>query len=143
MRRSVVAVVVVGVVALFVGTNTLAQEQEESDATFTCTWGEGTTAHWEDGELSLERTQFGLEARIVFDFKKDMAYVDGRPIGTIMFSDKAATIIEPTMSGTNFTTIFMYPINSQGFLLPAVTSRHLALGGGPLPSQFYGRCLPF
>ena len=110
---------------------------------FRCEWGEGTVASWSDGSLSLTQTSFGDNAVVVFDVVDPKTRTvqiigsNGVTDGQLLTASPVLTIVEHTLSGVNVTTIYRHAVDETW--VAAVHSRHLNIGG-PLPSQFYGKC---
>ena len=111
---------------------------------FQCEWGQGTSANWDEGRLSLKQANFGRDATVVFDSlnpQAGIARITGSGASSeVRFTSMSVgvTFIETTPSGMNITTI--YKKQADQTRLAAVTSRHLSLGS-PFPSQFYGSCV--
>ena len=134
----------------------LAAEQGDAEAQYAaslfqaqsirCELGQGTTVSWDRGRPSFEQGSFGLE--FVFD-SIDTQGGTGRIIGNVGAGDISVlvtpvglTFIEQLPSGgLNFTTVFAHFVEPENVALAAVTSRHLTIGGSPLPSQFHGTCV--
>jgi hypothetical protein len=112
--------------------------------TLKCQFGKGLSASWEHGQLKLINDNFN--ATIFFD-SIDLDKGKARKIANQGSSDVAAipgvmfiTFIEQTDGGNViFTSVFPnYAKGTKDFI--SVTSRHINLPGGPLPSQFHGTC---
>jgi hypothetical protein len=112
--------------------------------TLKCKFGPGLSASWNHGQLKLERDDF--KAVIFFD-SIDMDKGTARTIANQGSSDVAVipgvlfiTFIEQTGGGNViFTSVFPnYAKGTEDFI--SVTSRHINLPGGPLPSQYHGTC---
>ena len=109
-----------------------------------CTYVDGTMGDWIKGDLKLEKCNPVPPA--VFD-SINLKGGTARLIGN---QGSADVIVIPTPSGITFmettgtgnvvfTTVFpVYKKYSNDFI--AVTSRHMNLPGGPLPSQCHGTC---
>ena len=108
--------------------------------TIECRWVEGTSADWDNGELSTEDGPFGEDAQIIFDEIDLQARTTriGGQISPVIQTAEGITFIESTtLENLNFTTVFRWSVVPQQYL--AVTSRHMAFNG-PSPSQYYGSC---
>ncbi len=109
-----------------------------------CQFGKGLSASWEHGQLKLENDDFKT---IIFFDSIDMDKGKARMIANQGSSDVAVipgvmfiTFIEQTGGGNViFTSVFPnYAKGTEDFI--SVTSRHINLPGGPLPSQYHGTC---
>ena len=112
--------------------------------TLKCQFGPGLSASWEHGQLKLENADF--KATIFFD-SINMDKGTARKIANQGSADVALipgvmliTFIEQTGNGNViFTSVFPnYSKGTEDFI--AVTSRHMNLPNGPLPSQYHGTC---
>lgn len=111
-----------------------------------CQFSEGVSADWKDGTLNLNREKDAFGSSLHFDsidFKSNKARFIGNSGAsnvTANLTEEAVTFIEETTSGNLiFTSVFPeYKKGTREFI--AVTSRHIMLWGGPLPSQYHGTC---
>jgi hypothetical protein len=109
-----------------------------------CQFGKGSVASWKHGPVKLNNDDFN--ATIYFDsidFDKGTARkianqgsTDVAVIPGVMF----ITFIEQTGLGNMiFTSVFFHYVKgTEDFI--SVTSRHVNLFDGPLPSQYHGTC---
>jgi hypothetical protein len=112
--------------------------------TLKCQFGPSLSASWEHGKLKLHNDD--SKAVIFFD-SINMDKGTARMIANQGSSDVDVipgvmfiTFIEQTGSGNLiFTSVFPdYAKGTEDFI--SVTSRHINLPGGPLPSQYHGTC---
>ena len=109
-----------------------------------CEFGLGASAIWEHGQLKLKKDH--IDTTIIFDSidtekgKARMIASQGSADVMVIATFRSITFIEPIESGNmSFTSIFPNYSKGTGDFI-AVTSRHMNLPGGPLPSQYHGTC---
>ncbi len=109
-----------------------------------CQFGLSASAIWEQGQLKLKKDH--IDATIIFDSidiekgKARMIANQGSSDVMVIATFRSITFIEQIESGNmSFTSIFPNYSKGTGDFI-AVTSRHMNLPGGPLPSQYHGTC---
>jgi hypothetical protein len=109
-----------------------------------CQFAEGMSGDWKNGILEVKKDHF--EDNLHFD-SIDLKAGQARFIGnigsnnvTVITTRESVTFVERTSSGNFiFTSVFPeYKKGTREFI--AVTSRHIMLWDGPLPSQYHGTC---
>ena len=109
-----------------------------------CTLGPGAVGDWESGDVKVAKQKW--DSTMHFDSINPKAGT-ARLIGNAGSTDVAVivtpagfTFIEQTGAGNLvFTTVFAsYKKNTNEFQV--VSSRHIAMMGSPLPSQYHGTC---
>ena len=109
-----------------------------------CEFGPGLSASWKNGQLKLKNDDFNVT--IFFDSidmnkgKARMIANQGSADVMVIPGPLSINFFEETGSGNMiFTSVFPnYSKDTEDFI--SVTSRHVNLPGGPLPSQYHGTC---
>lgn len=122
-----------------------AHEQLIRARSLKCTFGPGTVADWETGKPKLLSDNFGSGRTIHYD-AIDIKNGRARTIGPSGAADLPVTVgaygltfTESFIGGISTTTVFSsYKKGTREFV--AVLSRHVALMGPPIPSQYHGTC---
>lgn len=112
-----------------------------------CEFAEGTTASWDRSKVKLERGTFGKGGITVYD-SIDIKKGTARLITSAGAGDVAAmltaigiTFIESVPNGgLNIATAFARYLDTGDEYFISVMSKHVDVGGGPLPSQWHGAC---
>jgi hypothetical protein len=109
-----------------------------------CQFGPGSFGEWAGPKVAVQQARFDVALHFdSIDAKTGKARMIGNQGATdvaVPVSLSGVTFIEQTGSGNMvFTTVFpeMVPGTDEFY---AVTSRHMTLPGGPLPSQYHGKC---
>jgi hypothetical protein len=113
-----------------------------------CSVGPGASSNWQSGRSVVEKATFGKDVVLHFD-AIDLRTGKARVIGNAGAENVAAWgtqsgvhFVEQTTSGNVvLSTVFAERASNGEFMF--VTSRHMNLSGGPLPSQFHGTCKPW
>ena len=109
-----------------------------------CKFDAGMSGDWKGGILEVKKDH--MEGSLHFD-SIDLKAGHARFIGNVgsnnvgvVTTGESITFVERTSSGNFiFTSVFpAYKKGTREFI--AVTSRHIMLWGGPLPSQYHGTC---
>jgi hypothetical protein len=108
-----------------------------------CTFGPGTYGDWKGGNLKIGKNSLGTLQFDSIDVKTNTARMIGNVAAgnvTVFLTPAGLTFVEQTDSGNMiFSTVFAsYKKNTTDFI--AVTSRHIDMLDGPLPSQYHGSC---
>jgi hypothetical protein len=113
-----------------------------------CEFGRGQMASWtrDTHELVIKEETFGdPPTPLVFD-NIELTEGTARFVGIIGASDVTVSmsqtglwLIERTPAD-NFNMITVFATNMLAPEYPAVMSRHVMIGGEPVPSQYYGTC---
>ena len=145
------AVLLLGVYVLAYPQPTASQQPEAGDTIFRsllaarslkCSFAANAFADWKSGtpKLTLAREDLGLHFDSIDSKAQKARLIANQGAGdvTVFTTPEGLHFIEQTASGNMvFTTVFASRA-SDGFI--AVTSRHMNLLGGPLPSQYHGVC---
>ncbi len=109
-----------------------------------CQFGPGSVGIWAGSKVTVQQERFDVALHFdSIDAKAGKARMIGNQGAadvTVLASPSGVTFVEQTGSGNvMFTTVFpgMVPETDEFY---AVTSRHAILPGGPLPSQYQGKC---
>lgn len=113
-----------------------------SAKTVRCSFNEGTTSTWDNGELSTVKSTW-TAGPLIYD-SIDLSVGRARAIGNVGATDVTAksnfssvTFVSAAEMGTNFTTV--YAKRAPDGHLIAVLSRH-HFNRGPYSSQYHGTC---
>ncbi len=112
-----------------------------------CTAGPGVSTQWTDGIPTTKPSQFDTTFRYSeIDLKKGTAHLFGAAssagnpgVVSVLWTPKGMTFIEITNGGGVFITT-VYATMDAKFRYPLVDTRHNAILGEPIPSQYYGLC---
>jgi hypothetical protein len=108
-----------------------------------CDFREGTSAHWDAGELTIGRGDFGANGAVRYhhiDWRAGTAEFTTAAGGGFVSAGRDATglhFIERPDAGVSVVTIFRTQDGAGRHY--AVISRHVDFLG-PMPSQYYGTC---
>lgn len=130
-------------VSMSAGAAAGAQEELLRARSLKCTFGPGTVADWEKGSPRMESDKFGKPLNYdAIDLKNGRARVissSGATDLTVTAGPYGLTFTENFIAGISITTVFSkYKKGTREFI--AVLSRHVAVLGPPLPSQYHGTC---
>lgn len=112
-----------------------------------CKFDQGTVAVYKSGTLTLKQERFGEDNTFTFDSINPRASTArlianaGAGDVTVLPTMGGLTFVETTTFGSvNVTTVFgdYATPSTQEYI--GVTSRHVAVLGGPIPSQYHGLC---
>lgn len=145
-------------IGLIILTNYVAAEDNPLDKllkakSLKCYYSEGYTGIWDNGELKIEKGNFGIlgkESAMVFDsidLKKGTARLIGNQGSSdviVLSTPAGISFIEKTPVGyLMITTVFAYYKKGTDEFV-CVYSRHVGsfspLKLGPMPSQWHGTC---
>jgi hypothetical protein len=112
-----------------------------------CQFGPGSVGRWSGAKASVSHDNWDSTLHLdSIDAKAGKARVIGNAGASdvaVLVSGSGITFVEETGFG-NFVFITVFAVFSVGGPGPdelyAVMSRHMNLPGGPLPSQYHGKC---
>jgi hypothetical protein len=144
--KSIITILLFGLV---LGVGTAAGQDDTfrtlvSAKSLKCQFGPGSVGKWAGAKVAVQQERFDVALHFdSIDAKTGSARMignEGAADVTVLASPSGVTFVEQTGSGNIvFTTVFpaMVPGTDEFY---AVTSRHMTLPGGPLPSQYHGKC---
>lgn len=122
---------------------TAAAPSLDQASALSCDFGDGTSAHWDSGELTIQRSEFGANGTVRYhhvDWQAGTAEFTTAAGSGLVSAGRDATglhFIERPDAGVSVVTIFRTQDGSGRHY--AVISRHIDFLG-PMPSQYYGTC---